>query len=243
MGNSGVFEPNWAHECCDVVADVDGRLLADLYDCVAKFGRYYHGYQMRSLSREGPRPLNVAVVVDPPGNYNMNVSRVPGAIMKGRVMTLPLSDGYSACFWDGDITVAEVRELIESVDAEMKDCGFLQDGSRRQVFRDDDRPGLLEVDKIFSQPGSVYLLPDGTDPAELKARFDRPEELHPVTMYGGQQGFVHKRDHRLVCLADATAEVLARHGLTNLKQFEDLPKQWQETVLREIAAELVKRDN
>ena len=87
MVDYGVFEPNLAHKLCDRVEGVGGALLADLYDCVSKFGRYYHGKEMRSVSREQPKPLHVAVVTDPPGNFNMNVSRVQGGILKFRLKT------------------------------------------------------------------------------------------------------------------------------------------------------------
>jgi len=243
MTEKNVFEPNLAHKLCDTVPGVDADLLADIYDCVSKFGRYYQGRQMRAVSREEPKPLHVAVVVDPPGNLNMNVARVSGGLLKTRLKTILLSDGCSAVFWDGDITADEVRGLIRSVDEEMKDIGFEDDGRTRRRVSRDEGPGPYEVDKVFREQGTIYVIPPGTTPEEFKRNFDRPEELHPVKLNNGQAGFVHARDRKMVLTADIAAEVLTRHGITDPEKFNTLPKGVQQRILAEIAEKLFQMNN
>jgi len=244
MTERSVFEPNLAHKLCDTVPGVDASLLADLYDCVSKFGSCRQDRRMRSLSSDGPPPLHVAVVVDPPGNLNMNVARSPGGILKNRVKTVLLSDGRSAVFWDSDVTAEEVRRLIRTTDEEMRGIGF-EDGGRvrRRVVRDDDRPGPYLVDEVFRDRETVYALPPGVTPEEFRSNFDRPELLHPVKLGDGSYGFVHAANRRMVRLADITAEVLAGHGIKDPQEFAALPKAVQQRLMAEIAALLRQMDN
>lgn len=226
MADRSDFEPDRAHEYTDDIPGLDGDLIAELYDCVAKFGRPHRSPQMRQIGRDVPKPLHVSAVIDPPGNHNMMVGRSAYGISRARVRSVILSDEQrSAVVWDGDVAVEEVRALIEETDAPMRVLGLVRpDTGERTRMTYNEGVVTFAVDGIFTASGTVVIVPEGMSAESMRNMFDRPDELHLVVTQRGELGFVHTKDRTLVRLADAMTEALERMGITDPTEFEKLPK-------------------
>jgi hypothetical protein len=200
---------------------------------------------MRTLGRNEPEPLCVTVVVDPPGRHNMNVSRAYGTIFanRKRIRTILLAEGKSAVVWDASVTADEVRAFIAEMDAAMSGIGFAENGKTRLFVAHDVAPPKFKVAEIFNKPGKLFLVPPHETPEEFRKNFDHPHLLHHVQLGSGAHAFIHVNDRKNKSIADVTAEVLARHGITDPKEVEKLPKARWNQIASEIMAELRKRDN
>ena len=50
------------------------------------------------------------------------------------------------------------------------------------------------MDEIFSEAGTVFMIPDGQDPQKFMNRFDKPEKLIALENHVGIRA-IHHRDH------------------------------------------------
>ncbi|MBI4142824.1 hypothetical protein HY480_03050 [Candidatus Uhrbacteria bacterium] len=206
------FEPK------DVPPELAGctaELLADLHDCIAKFGMEDRGDHVRRGSLDEPSEVHVTVSTDPERLGIVIIG--PGGETAGKTHVFLLAEGRHLILWDGRVTVEHVRAFIARVDEMMAKRGLVDatTGARTAVVSDCVVPSKDSVDRVFATPGvCIPVLPGGPDAETMRQRFDRPEEVGIMNDLGGP-ALYRVRDLPYIKHRQRVAErVLARHGIT-----------------------------
>lgn len=222
---------------------LDGALLADLHDCMSKFGMEDHQDHIRRGSLREPTEVHVAVSTRPENRTILIIG--PGGQTSGGAHMLRLPGPEPAMvIWDNRVRVEDVRAFIARIDEIMAERGFVhtETGVRTAVVS--DHPTQKDsVDRVFANPGTCMpVLPGGPDAETMRQRFDRPDEIVVVTNPFGGQALCHQRDVPLIQRREVVAKrVLARYGLTTIDEIGDVS--WdriamlREEIEREVAAE------
>lgn len=209
------------------------ELLANLHDCVSKFGGADHEEQMRRIALNEPNEIYVGISMRP-GNNGISIIG-PGAMSSEGSHMFPLPDGI--VLWDTRVTVADIQRFIARIDAVMAERGAVdkETGERRKV-ETDAPPAQWQVDRIFVEPGMVMAVLPGMDPEAMRQQFDRPDEVAiNADPFAGTTVLCHKRDLPLLAeRSRVTISVLRRHGITAPEQVQSLPFQRVLEIRREI---------
>ncbi len=217
------------------------ELFADLYDLVSKFGKVGpKGQTRRVRSPEGVKEINVLVTV-PPSPYRHFV--ISEAAIAGRVVVgsdrhcFLLKDGYhSAVLWDKNVTVDDVKALIASTDAIMRQRRFFDEAGERMRVTSDSSEPKISVEASFAKPRAKIIIRDIDDPAAIPSLFDHPNDVAWKPIVGNAFMVFHARDRRYFDRQqEVTVEVLARLGISEA----DLSKQ-PKRVLQRISALVLK---
>lgn len=226
---------------------LSSEFIADLHDLVAKYGADVRGVEgLRRIGLPTPRPSQVTVTVPPSAQRNMTVRPVPADEDVSAICIMLLGDETdSYILWDRRCTVADVRDAMARVDAEMAAFRDPATGTRMRIASDTYAPPPLSVDATFDRRGKVMTLPADIDPDVVLHQFDRPDDVAvvPDASGSGRHGLCRKEDlGRVIRRAGAVARVLARHGMRTRAEFGLLPKDAQQRILAEVEEELDRDD-
>lgn len=217
---------------------LDGALLADLHDCVSKFGREDYADRVRRGSLREPAEVHVCVSTEV-GNLTILIIGEGGQTTSAgaHIFRVPgRGTNPAPVIWDTRVRVDDIRAFIARIDEIMGSQGLVhpETGTRTAVVSDHPSP-KDSVDEVFATPGTCMLVLPGEDAEAKRQRFDCPEDV--VIMPGPLGGTYlhHRRDVAMVQRQGEIAKrVLARHGLTTVEQIGDLP--W--TRIEELRAEV-----
>lgn len=225
---------------------LDGALLADLHDCMLRFGMEDHQDAMRRASLREPTEVHVCVSTKPE-NLTMLIIGEGGRNTDAgaHILRIPGSGSNpTSVFWDTRVRVDDIRAFIARIDARMGKRGFVhpETGVRTTVLSDHPTP-KDSVDRVFATPGvCMPVLPGGPDAETMRQRFDRPDEVVIMTSAFGVTALHHQRDVPMAQRREEVVKrVLARHGLTTIDKIGKVS--WdrivtlREEIEREVAAE------
>lgn len=160
------------------IEGMDQDIITDLYNIVEKFGKIDQedqivrfvsgdlglGYKLSiATSINGDRMLVRKLDMDT--NQEMKLART----IKGDI------------FWDGSLIVEDIKKAVEKIYQ-------LGDSACEDYIH-----GKYITDKIFSSPGTGFIVPPGKDPQNLLNRFDHPEKL--IVIRGPFGYIVQRKDH------------------------------------------------
>ncbi|MDO8599139.1 MAG: hypothetical protein Q7S02_03440, partial [bacterium] len=223
---------------------LDGALLADLHDCVSRFGGEDHTDRVRRASLHEPTEVHVCVSTVPENRTTMIIG--PGGQTSEGAFMFRLSGSPPAMvIWDNRVRVEDIRAFIARMDEIMAKRGFVdpETGARTKVVSDHPTP-KGSVDRVFAIPGTCMpVLPGGPDAETMRQEFDRPDDIAIVTDPFGGQALYHQRDVPSIQRRHAVAtRVLARHGLATANQIGGVSwervLQLREEIERETAREV-----
>lgn len=222
---------------------LDGALLADLHDCMSRFGMEDHQDAMRRASLREPTEVHVSISAKP-GNRTIMIVGPGGQTSEGAHMLRLPGPEPAMVLWDTRVRVDDIRAFIAQIDAIMAEHGFVHSETGERTTVVSDLPtSKNSVDRVFAKPGvCVPVLPGGPDAETMRQRFDRPEEVVIMTSSFGVTALHHQRDVPMLQRREEIVKrVLARHGLTTIDKIGAVP--WdrivtlREEIEREIAAE------
>lgn len=173
--------------------EITPELVADLHDCVFKFG-------IDDFDRRGRRvwlsePTEIAVSVSPDVTiFTTFVFGAGGHMSEG---------AYSACFtaggilmWDKRVTANDIKLFIAKIDAIFLERGWIDHTNGARVRREalvQTEPTRPSADRIFKDPGVPLLVPPGKNAQAMRLEFEDPEQVAVVTTPFGQV-LCHARD-------------------------------------------------
>jgi hypothetical protein len=221
------------------------ELVADLYDCCAKFGKDVVGASgLRRLTLKDDPPIFISVCVPPSPYRHVMVSAIPGGVPPdAHAVPLGADGGLNASLrWDRAVAVSAVRRGIAARDARMREAGgFDAAGRRVRVASDDLSADRLPVDRVLAERGKRLAVIGCRDPDAARAMFDRPEDVVAVGMAPEGVVVCHRRDAvRADDYERAVRAVLARRGIARHEQVERMSGAELRELMAEIDEELLK---
>lgn len=222
---------------------LDGALLADLHDCVSKFGREDHADRVRRYSLREPVEVHVSVSTVAE-NRTMFIIGAGGQTTSAgaHILRLLRSEPNPApVIWDARVRVDDIRAFIAQIDEIMRARGLVhpETGARTAVVSDHPSP-KDSVDRVFAKPGAcVPVLSGGPDAETMRQQFDRPDEVVIITNSFGVTALHHQRDVPMVQRREEIVKrILARHGIATAEQIGNLSFQRIEALRVEIDREI-----
>ncbi|MDO8622331.1 MAG: hypothetical protein Q7R80_03820, partial [bacterium] len=223
---------------------LDGALLADLHDCVSRFGGEDHTDHVRRGSLREPVEVHVCVSTKP-DNRTIMIIGPGGQTTEGAHMFRLSGLPQAMVIWDNRLRVEDICAFIARMDEIMAERGFVdpKTGARTKVVSDHPTP-KGSVDRVFAKPGTCMpVLPGGPDAETMRQEFDRPDDIAIVANPFGGQVLCHQRDVPLIQRREVVAKrVLARHGLTTIDEIGgiswDRVLELREEIERETAREV-----
>lgn len=218
---------------------LDGALLADLHDCVLKFGREDHADRVRRGSLREPAEVHVCVSTEP-GNLTILIVGEGGQTTSAGAHILRIPDrgpNPAHVIWDARVRVDDIRAFIAQVDETMRARGLVHPETSERTAVVSDHPSPKDsVDHVFATPGAcVPVLTGGPDAETMRQQFDRPEDVVVMTSSFGVTALHHRRDVPMVQRREEIVKrVLARYGLTTAEQIGDLSFQRIEALRAEV---------
>lgn len=237
------FQPN---EIPPGLEGLDGALLADLHDCVLKFGREDHVDRVRRGSLREPVEVHVCISTEP-GNLTILIIGKSGQTTSAgaHVLRVPgRGSNLAPVIWDKRVRVEDIRAFIVRIDEIMGAQGLVhpETGARTAVVSDHPTP-KDSVDRTFATPGTCMpVLQGGPDAETMRQRFDHPEEVVILSDAWGSTVLCHQRDVPMIRRRhDVAKRVFTRHGLTTIERIGELPftriEELRKEIDRELAAE------
>lgn len=227
------------------LSGVTARLLADLYDVVAKFGADVNGVAIRRLCVNATKAIYVTVVVPPSPMRSMMISRMPGNINEHDCHRFLLKDGRASWVrWDKLFSIEDINAFIAAVDAEMRAAGCVaSDGTRLRRASERFSDWKMPIDRVFVRRGRV-IEPGNIDAESLRRQFDRPDDIAVITDAAGRQLLCRAADVGYIELRSQLAkEVLRRHGVSSPADLQNLPPKERAAIAAAIAKVLSAIDN
>jgi len=201
----------------DLPPGVTAAFLDDLHNCIFMFGLENTEDGMRRLRHTEPE-ITVCVSTD----HAISTLLVfgEGGQMTGGCYCAQFKDG-GMLLWDKRVPFAAVKLFVAKVDALFLKMGWidLTNGSRVRRGHLVEKPGKRSVERTFTQPRAVLIVPPDKDAQAMRQEFDHPDELAVFVSSFGGEGLCRSED-----LAAITARHKAAAGILSELGYDDLTK-------------------
>ena len=165
------------------IDNVSEDIINDLYDIIDKFGSIDTEDNMMHFSSGD---LGLGYEIHMSSSLDGSVMMVAKSASKITFQGIEfIRTIIGDIFWDGTLTAEEVKNATIKI---------YELGEGKIVDKFDFKPGKYSVDEIFSEIGTVFMVPDGKDPQKFIKRFDKPEKLIILENPVGIR-VIHHRDH------------------------------------------------
>lgn len=221
------------------------ELLADLYDFLMKFGDQDPDIDLRRLSVTSPKEIHCCVVTK--GFIIILISADPGGLSQRHMSAIILADPENSFVaWDARISVDDVVQMIAEVDEEMRVRPGTFDPETGERVRCPYKTAKtkMEVERMFDSRGKVILIPEGTDPEEVRQCFDKPDEVSILAIKNRRPVLCRKADMRyLMKRTEVISQLLKLHHGIRDGDISCLSAREQVSILEKVFKLLAKMDS
>ncbi len=228
------------------IADLNGRLLADVLDATLTYGVVGEEFDDRVLHLQYDN-RHLFVRASHPDELGITHIQVETSIKKMRVTNAThyhIVCPNGSVFWPHTVKVSDIRDGLHDADARMSDSGFIDvdTGVRTSIYSPYAK-GKIKVADYFSLPETTLRYPPNGLPTEVfLKRFDEPDALARICLKDGSVRICLSEEADLIQQKDEIRwrvrnSLRRKHGISTDAEIERLTEAQRLAFEREMYVE------